>query len=163
MTKAVFEPHTPHEVAAAAAEALAIATDGRPGPVAVALPEDVTEGETNDAAVPEPRPRRAILAAPDDIRAIAERIAQAERPVAVAGEMVGFEGANEALATFAEAYGVGVLSSFRQQGVVPCAHPSYLGTLGSRSRLIRRICWPRRTSCSRSAPGSTSPQRSMTA
>ena len=130
MTKAVFEPHTPHEVASAAAEALAIATDGRPGPVAVALPEDVTEGETNDAAVPEPRPRRAIPAAPDDIRAIAERIAQAERPVVVAGEMVGFEGANEALAAFAEAYGVGVLSSFRQQGVVPCAHPAYLGTLG---------------------------------
>ena len=130
MTKAVFEPHTPHEVAAAAAEALAIATDGRPGPVAVALPEDVTEGETNDAPVPEPRARRAIPAAADDIRAIAERIAQAERPVAIAGEMVGFEGANEALAAFAEAYGVGVLSSFRQQGVMPCANPAYLGPLG---------------------------------
>ena len=130
MTKAVFEPHTPHEVAAAAAEALAIATDGRPGPVAVALPEDVTEGETDDAPVPRPRARRAVLPAPDDIRAIAERIAQAERPVAIAGEMVGFEGANEALAAFAEANGVGVFSSFRQQGVVPCAHPAYLGTLG---------------------------------
>ena len=130
MTKAVFEPHTPHEVAAAAAEAFAIAVDGRPGPVAVALPEDVTEGETNDAPVPQPRPRRAVLPAPDEIRAIAERIAQAERPIAIAGEMVGFEGANEALATFAEAHGVGVFSSFRQQGVVPCAHPAYLGTLG---------------------------------
>ena len=130
MTKAVFEPHTPHEVAAAAAEAFAIAVDGRPGPVAVALPEDVTEGETDDTPVPQPRPRRAVLPAPGDIRAIAERIAQAERPVAIAGEMVGFEGANEALATFAEAHGVGVFSSFRQQGVVPCAHPAYLGTLG---------------------------------
>ncbi|MCY4479560.1 MAG: thiamine pyrophosphate-binding protein [Rhodospirillales bacterium] len=130
MTKAVFEPHTPHEVAAAAAEAFAIAVDGRPGPVAVALPEDVTEGETHEAPAPQPRARRAVLPAPDDIRAIAERIAQAERPVAVAGEMVGFEGANEALAAFAEAYGVGVLSSFRQQGVVPCAPPAYLGTLG---------------------------------
>ena len=130
MTKAVFEPHTPHEVAAAAAEAFAIAVDGRPGPVAVALPEDVTEGETDDTPVPQPRARRAVLPAPDDIRAIAERIAQAERPVAIAGEMVGFEGANEALAAFAEAHGVGVFSSFRQQGVVPCAHPAFLGTLG---------------------------------
>ncbi len=130
MTKAVFEPHTPHEVASAAAEAFAIAMDGRPGPVAVALPEDVTEGETNEGPPPEPRKRPAVLPAPDDIQAIAERIAQAERPVAIAGEMVGFEGANEALAAFAEAYGVGVFSSFRQQGVVPCAHPAYLGTLG---------------------------------
>ena len=130
MTKAVFEPHTPHEVASAAAEAFAIAVDGRPGPVAVALPEDVTEGETNEGPPPEPRKRPAVLPAPDDIQAIAERIAQAERPVAIAGEMVGFEGANEALAAFAEAHGVGVFSSFRQQGVVPCAHPAYLGTLG---------------------------------
>ena len=130
LTKAVFEPHTPQEVADAAAEAHAIAMDGRPGPVAVALPEDVTEGETGNAPPPQPRSRPAQMAAPEAVQAIARRLAQAERPVVIAGEMVGFEGANEALAAFAEAYGCGVLSSFRQQGVVPCAHPAYLGTLG---------------------------------
>ena len=78
--------------------------------------------------------------------------------------MVGFEGANEALAAFAEAYGVGVLSSFRQQGVVPCAHPSYLGTLGLALPPYQEgPCWTRRTSCSRSAPGSTSRRRWTTA
>ena len=130
LAKAVFEPHTPQEVAAAAAEAYAIAMDGRPGPVAVALPEDVTEGEVGNAPTPGPRARRARPPAPDTIEDIARHLAAAERPVVIAGEMVGFEGANEALATFAEAYGCGVLSSFRHQGVVPCAHPAYLGTLG---------------------------------
>ena len=130
LTKAVFEPMTPGEVAAAAAEAHAIAMDGRPGPVAVALPEDVTEGAAGNAPAPRPRPRRARPPAPEAVDEIARHLAQAERPVAIAGEMVGFEGANAALAAFAEAHGCGVLSSFRQQGVVPCAHPAYLGTLG---------------------------------
>ena len=130
LTKAVFEPHTPQEVASAAAEAHAIAIDGRPGPVAVALPEDVTEGAAGNAPPPVPGPRRARPPAPEAVEDIARHLARAERPVVIAGEMVGFEGANEALAAFAEAYGVGVLSSFRQQGVVPCAHPAYLGTLG---------------------------------
>ena len=130
LTKAVFEPQTPQEVADAAAEAQAIAMDGRPGPVAVSLPEDVTEGAAGNAPPPEPRRRSARLPAPEAVDGIARRLARAERPVVLAGEMVGFEGANEALAAFAEAYGVGVLSSFRQQGVIPCAHPAYLGTLG---------------------------------
>ena len=130
MTKAVFEPQTPQEVAEAAAEAYAIAMDGRPGPAAVSLPEDVTEGAAGNAPPPAPRPRGARPPAPGAIDDIARHLARAERPVVVAGEMVGFEGANEALAAFAEAYGCGVLSSFRQQGVVPCAHPAYLGTLG---------------------------------
>jgi len=130
MTKAVFEPHTPQEVASAAAEAHAIAMDGRPGPVAVALPEDATEGAAGNAPPPRPRARGARPPAPEAIEEVARRLARAKRPVVIAGEMVSFEGANELLATFAEAYGCGVLSSFRQQGVVPCAHPAFLGTLG---------------------------------
>ena len=130
LTKAVFEPQTPQEVAEAAAEAHAIAMDGRPGPVAVSLPEDVTEGAAGNAPPPALRPRRDRPAAPEAIENIARHLVRAERPVVIAGEMVGSEGANEALAAFAEAYGCGVLSSFRQQGVVPCAHPAYLGTLG---------------------------------
>ncbi|MDE0391385.1 MAG: thiamine pyrophosphate-binding protein [Rhodospirillales bacterium] len=130
LTKAVFEPQTPQEVADAAAEAHAIAMDGRPGPVAVSLPEDVTEGAAGNAPPPELRTRSPRRPAPEAVDDIARRLAQAERPVVLAGEMVGFEGANAALAAFAEAHGVGVLSSFRQQGVVPCAHPAYLGTLG---------------------------------
>ena len=130
LTKAVFEPQTPQEVADAAAEAHAIAMDGRPGPVAVSLPEDVTEGAAGNAPPPEPRPRGARPPAPEAVDDIARHLARAERPIVLAGEMVGFEGANEALAAFAEAYGCGVLSSFRQQGVVPCANPAYLGTLG---------------------------------
>ena len=130
LAKAVFEPHTPQEVAAATAEAHAIAIDGRPGPVAVALPEDVTEGDADDTPIPAPGPRRARPPAPEAIREIARHLAAAEHPVVIAGEQVNFEGANAALAAFAEAHGCGVLSSFRQQGVVPSSHPTCLGTLG---------------------------------
>ncbi len=130
LTKAVFEPQAPQEVAAATAEACAIAMDGRPGPVAVSLPEDVTEGEAGDAAIPAPRPRRTRPPAPEAVQEIVALLAAAERPIAIAGEQVCFQGANGALAAFAEAHGCGVISAFRHQGVVPAAHPAYLGSLG---------------------------------
>ena len=131
LTKAVFEPRTPQEVAAAAAEAYAIAIDGRPGPVAVSLPEDVTEGEAEgETAAPPPRPRRARQPAPEAMREVARHLAAAERPIALAGEQVCFEGANQALTAFAEAHGCGVISAFRRQGVIPASHPAYLGSLG---------------------------------
>src|SRR5690606_18834640 len=56
LAKAVLEPEAADDVAAAAARACEIATRGRPGPVVVALPRDVTEAETAEAAPP-PSPR----------------------------------------------------------------------------------------------------------
>ena len=44
IAKAVIEPAGPAEVAAATARALDLAIAGRPGPVIVPIPEDVTEG-----------------------------------------------------------------------------------------------------------------------
>ncbi len=130
LAKAVFEPQAPQEVASVTAEAHAIALDGRPGPVAIALPEDVTEGEAGASPVPGPEPRRAQPPAPEAIRAVAERLTAARHPIVLTGEQVSFEGANEALAAFADAYACGVLSAFRRQGVLPFSHPAYLGPLG---------------------------------
>lgn len=130
LAKAVFEPQAPREVAPAAAEAHRIALDGRPGPVVVSLPEDATEGTAGESPVPEPAPRRPRPPATDALRATAARLAAARTPVVIAGEQVSFEGANARLAAFAEAQACGVLSAFRRQGVLPCAHPSCLGMLG---------------------------------
>ncbi|HZD26975.1 MAG TPA: thiamine pyrophosphate-binding protein, partial [Alphaproteobacteria bacterium] len=45
LAKAVLEPETPEEIAALTARAITLATSGRPGPVVVVLPRDVTEAE----------------------------------------------------------------------------------------------------------------------
>ncbi len=130
LAKAVFEPRTPAEVAAATADAYDIALAGRPGPVVVSLPEDVTEGDAPAAPLPPPRAREALEPTDGEVDAIAKRLAAARLPLVVAGEQVSFEGANDALAGFVEAHGCGVLSAFRRQGVLPCSHPNYLGPLG---------------------------------
>jgi len=130
MTKGVFEPMTGAAVAEATNDALALAMAGRPGPTVVVLPEDVTSEETSGAPLPAPVPRTPLLPEQEHIEAAIALIERAARPVIIAGEMVSFEGANDALAAFADASGAGVFSAFRQQGVIPCDHAAYLGPIG---------------------------------
>jgi acetolactate synthase-1/2/3 large subunit len=107
---------------------LHVATSGRPGPVMLALPADLLgEGvlapdERGGAAHPV-RP----LPSAEEVRGIARRLAEARRPVVIAGE--GARDAREELVAFAEAFSVGVYAAFRRQDVFPNEHPLYLGHL----------------------------------
>jgi acetolactate synthase-1/2/3 large subunit len=129
VAKAVLEPDGPEEIAAVAAEALTLATAGRPGPVVVVLPRDLTESAVGAFTPGKPVARVAVAADP---RALAEAnalLTQAQHPLIVAGEMVSFERAGEALIDFAEASGAAVMSAYRQLDVFPNAHPAYAGHL----------------------------------
>ncbi len=130
IAKAVFEPHTPGQVARVTAEALAIACAGRPGPVVVALPEDVTEGEAGAVAIPKLRPRDAVEPSPSSLDQVAELIRNARAPLIIAGEQIGFEEAQSHLIAFAERTGAGVVAAFRRQGLMPSDHAAYLGHVG---------------------------------
>jgi acetolactate synthase-1/2/3 large subunit len=130
LTKAVIEVLRPEDCAAATAEALRIALDRRPGPVAVVLPEDVTEGDADDCAIPPFAPRLPRLPNGPALDAAAALIRDARHPVLIAGEQVGFERAHVALAAFAELTGAGVASAFRRQDVIPAGHPANLGNFG---------------------------------
>ncbi|MBM3483029.1 MAG: thiamine pyrophosphate-binding protein [Alphaproteobacteria bacterium] len=130
LTKKVIEVMRPEDCAAATADALATALDRRPGPVAVVLPEDVTEGDTRDETIPAFVPRTPRLPTEPALDAAAEMIRRAKHPFVIAGEMIGFEKAHDALATFAEASGAGVGSAFRRQDVIPADHAANLGNFG---------------------------------
>ena len=121
------------------ARGLRIATSGRPGPVMLALPADVLGEEV--AADPEARVQTSPVAGPDpeQVRAVASRLAAARRPVVIAGG--GAQGAREALISFAEAWGAGVYASFRRQDVFPNEHPNYLGhlTLGTPPETLKAL------------------------
>lgn len=115
----------PDRVVDTVARALARATTGRPGPVAVALPADVLEAEGPAGrpllgAVPQP------VASPDDVGTLAWMLGNAERPVIVAGQ----ESDHEALVALARAYGAGVYVAFRRQDAYPNDDEHYLGHLG---------------------------------
>ncbi|MEX2648670.1 MAG: thiamine pyrophosphate-dependent enzyme [Alphaproteobacteria bacterium] len=141
MTKAVFEPSAPDQVAGVTARALRIAAAGRPGPVVVALPEDVTEGDAGDAAIPEVKPRPTAGPTPEAIAEAARVIASARCPLVVAGELVGAEAAHDALVRFAEASGVGVVAAFRCQDSFPNGHEAYLGHFGIGRPPYQKALW----------------------
>ncbi len=130
LTKDVIEVLRPQDCAAAAADALATAVDGRPGPVAVVLPEDVTEGEAGAPALPAPRPRAPHRPDPALVAEAARLIDAAARPIIIGGELIGSERAHRAFAAFAERIGAGVTCTFRRQDILPSDHPANLGHFG---------------------------------
>ncbi|MFQ5984957.1 MAG: thiamine pyrophosphate-dependent enzyme [Alphaproteobacteria bacterium] len=130
IAKAVVEPTTPAELPAAVAGALSLAVACRPGPVAVVLPEDVTEGEAGEPMIPPPVARPTTPPDAASVEEAARLIRAASRPAVIAGELVAFEGAHAELIAFVEASGAAVFAAFRRQDTFPNDHPAYLGHLG---------------------------------
>jgi len=122
------------------ARAWAVATSGRPGPVVVALPEDML---TEHADVQDARPHRPTAASPGaaELAVLRERLAVARRPLIIVGEGGWTARAGEDIAAFAQANAVPVAASFRCQDFVDNACPAYAGHagLGMDPALARRI------------------------
>lgn len=129
VAKAVLEPEASSQVAKTTARALALATSGRPGPVVLVMPKDITEGDAGQPVIPGPIPRAVGAPAPQAVAAAARLIDRAKRPMVVAGEMVTNEAAQPALARFAEASGAAVSAAYRRQDVLANDHPAYAGHL----------------------------------
>ncbi len=129
LAKAVLEPARAEEIAAITARACALATAGRPGPVVVVLPRDLTESAVDAADVQGCAARLSVDADPENLARASAMLAQARHPLIVAGEMVSFEHAHAALIAFAEASGAPVMSAYRQLDVFPNMHPAYAGHL----------------------------------
>ena len=109
--------------------AFAVALQGRPGPVVVALPEDMLR-DTTDAApcnpvVPaHPAPSRA------DISAAHELLFEAERPVVILGGSAWDAGSAARVQNWSLALGLPVAVQFRRQQLVHADQPNYAGDLG---------------------------------
>jgi acetolactate synthase-1/2/3 large subunit len=116
------------------------ATSGRPGPVVVALPEDVQadEAEVEDAA-----PYHVAQASPAtaEVDRALELLAAAERPLIVVGGGGWTEQAGRDVVAFAEASQIPVAASFRRQDYVDNGSPVYAGplTIGMDPKLGQRV------------------------
>jgi acetolactate synthase-1/2/3 large subunit len=111
------------------ARAFRVATSGRPGPVVLALPEDVL---ADLAEVPDASPYAPAQAAPgtDELAAARELLASAERPLAIVGGQPWSADAGEALAAWCEASGIPVAAAWRCQDYVDNEADCYAGHLG---------------------------------
>ena len=106
------------------------AQTGRPGPVVLALPEDVLSSQVNCVAPVQPATLPSGLAPEADIAALCARLAEAERPFVIVGGGGWSADAAAALGVFAEKAQVPVGASFRCQDYLDNRHPAYAGDVG---------------------------------
>ena len=124
------------QIPALLAEAITAATTGRPGPVALILPEDVLDETPTEPLGPAVGVRTAVVpgerpAAPEAaMDEAAAWLRDAERPVAVAGGGAHLSGAGGELLALAEHLGMPVGTSIHGKGVIDEAHPVALGVVG---------------------------------
>jgi len=121
--------------------AYAVATSGRPGPVLIDVPEDISHGMFEFAAselYADPStthaPSRRTRPARADIDRAATLLADAKRPVILAGGGVHISGAQDVLTLFAEDQAIPVAHTLSGKGAIACTHDLSLGLFGRYDR-----------------------------
>ena len=130
LAKWAAEPHTAAEIADTMAEAVRQALGGRPGPVLLSLPEDLLDEPIPDDTHADTSRPRALRATDDEIRAVIEFLASAQRPVILAGGGVLRARTSTELLRFAELLQVPIIAAWRRADVISNDHPLYLGMAG---------------------------------
>ncbi|MCB5067137.1 acetolactate synthase large subunit [Streptococcus mutans] len=114
-------------------EAIHIATTGRPGPVVIDLPKDVSEKRVssfNETTIKIPGYQPTIEPNNLQVKKILSQLKKAKKPLILAGGGVNYAGASAELIAFAERYKIPVVSTLLSLGVMPIEHPLSLGMGG---------------------------------
>lgn len=137
VTKASMQIKSADKIAEIMRRAFRVATTGKPGAVQVVVPEDMLLAE-----VPESEfslhveegckrfPAYPGLPDPALLEALLTMVAEAERPLIVAGAGINRSGARAALKSFAEAANIPVVNSITGQGALPDDHRLAIGVIG---------------------------------
>lgn len=113
------------------ARAYSVAISGRPGPVVLALPEDMLCEAVPSDLTPRPAmPRPAQAVCPDAMQAMIALVADAASPIAIIGGAGWNAKAREHFQTFAERIGLPVATAFRRQDAISPSSSVYAGNLG---------------------------------
>jgi acetolactate synthase I/II/III large subunit len=133
MAKWATEIDDPARIPEIISRAFYTATSGRPGPVVVALPEDMLIERAGVPDAPPFAPVETWPGAPD--------MARLQQPIAIAGGSRWSEAACASFARFAERFALPVATSFRRGHLFNGLHECYAGDLGigPNPKLIARI------------------------
>jgi acetolactate synthase-1/2/3 large subunit len=109
--------------------AFATACSGRPGPVVLALPEDLLTARSEAA---DARPFQSVqpYPPPTGVERMRDLLAAAERPLAILGGAGWTPRASEAIREFVEANALPAGAAFRRQDALDNDSPSYVGDVG---------------------------------
>ena len=117
-----------------------VAAGGRPGPVVIALPEDMLLERLAVADAPAFEPVEIWPGAGDMVR-LQKLLAAAERPIMLLGGSRWSPSACAKVGRFAERFALPVATTFRRAHLIDPAHPSYAGDLGigPNPKLLARV------------------------
>ncbi|MBJ22329.1 MAG: biosynthetic-type acetolactate synthase large subunit [bacterium] len=121
------------DIPKATREAFHIATTGRPGPVLIDLPKDVTQGPCEAAFVDDvDLPGYAVPThgAPDAIAQAADLLNAAQRPLLYVGHGTVISNAGKAVVRLAEKLRAPIVNTLLGKGAADETHPLHLGMLG---------------------------------
>lgn len=131
LAKAAFAPLDPIAAAHSISDAVLAATTGRPGPIVLAIAEDLFDAGLEPSDLPPPsRGAGALRPTDDEVRSVVRLLAGAVRPVILAGAGVLRARTSNDLLKFAELLRVPVVAAWRRGDVVSNDHPLYLGMTG---------------------------------
>jgi acetolactate synthase-1/2/3 large subunit len=136
VTKEVIEVNEPEQASEAIARAFHLAESGTPGPVAVILPEDIFDDET-EAELDLPRPRVAAGPRAADLDRLAEMLAGAGRPLVLVGGAMLADAVHDKTAfadlnRLAEEWVLPISPTHRRPQAFDATHPNFGGYMGIR-------------------------------
>ncbi len=106
-----------------------VATSGRPGPVVIALPEDMLVETAEVADAPHYQVVENAMA-PAQLDALTQALGQARKPIAILGGTRWNQAAVDQFAAFAAQWQLPVAVQFRRQMLFDVAHPCFVGDVG---------------------------------
>ncbi len=111
-------------------EAFQIAQSGRPGPVLIDLPKDISAGLGEVVYAPPVKLPAALPPDADAMRKAGEMLSAARRPLVIAGGGIAISDSVEVFRQFIARTGLPVTSTLKGLGVVAPDHPGFVGMLG---------------------------------
>ncbi len=129
MTKWTDEIDDPGRIPEIVSRAFHAAMSGRPGPVVLALPEDMLTERVEVADAPLAIPAEAAPTA-TDMQRLAALLDEAAAPILILGGTRWTPDSCGHVRAFAERYGLPVVTSFRRLPLFDALHPNYAGDLG---------------------------------
>ncbi|MEE8333534.1 MAG: thiamine pyrophosphate-binding protein [Alphaproteobacteria bacterium] len=129
MVKWVEQIDDPARVPEMISRAFHVASSGRPGPVLLALPEDM---QSEPAAAADGTPYQPVQASPSsaDMAKLRDMLSQAKRPLVLLGGSGWDTSACADIARFAEVNNLPVTAAFRRQDLYDNRKPNYAGVVG---------------------------------
>jgi acetolactate synthase I/II/III large subunit len=111
-------------------EAFRIARTGRPGPVLIDLPKDVTAGSAELAFSESEGSEAPPIPEPESLARAAELMKSSCQPIVYAGGGIGMARALDQFNAFVEKTRIPVVSTLKGLGAIPTSHELFLGMMG---------------------------------